>query len=204
MTLKRPAAIAVPYRLTWWAVFALMAAPLAWLAYLALTGGVGVNPIEFINRYLGDWALRALLVALAATPLKIVFGWTWPVRLRRMLGLWAFAYVTLHIANYVAIDQFFDWAAIGADIVKRTYITVGMTAFAILAALAATSWNGAIKRLGAKKWKRLHTLVYVAGVLGCVHYVMMVKADLQGPAIHATILGLLLTARAWKKLRARR
>lgn len=191
------------YRITWWLVFALMAAPLAWLLVLGFTEGLSANPIEFMNRYLGDWALRALLVALAATPSKIVFGWTWPVRMRRMLGLWAFTYVTLHISNYVGVDQFFDWAAIGEDIIKRNYITVGMANTLVLAALAATSWNGAVKRLGAKAWKRLHKLAYLAGTLGCVHYFMMVKADTLPPAIHAGVLGALLGIRAWAKVRAK-
>ena len=146
----------IPYRATWWLVFAALSLPLAWLVGQALTGGLGANPIEAINRYLGDWALRMVLVALAATPLKILFGWRWPVRMRRMLGLWAFAYVTLHIANYVAIDQFLAWNDIWKDIIKRNFITVGMIAFLILSALAATSWNGAIKRMGAKSWLRLH------------------------------------------------
>ena len=185
----------------WWLVFGAMSAPLLGLVAIALTGGLGANPIEFITRYLGDWALRALLVALAMTPFRILFGWTWPVRLRRMVGLWAFAYVTLHLANYAAVDQFFDWTAIGVDIVKRTYITLGMTAYAILMALALTSWNGAIKRLGAKTWRRLHKLVYFAGVLGCVHYFMMVKADTLPPAIHAGVLGALLGVRMWTRVR---
>ena len=178
-----------------------MAAPLGWLVVLAMSGGLGANPIEFITRYLGDWALRAVLVALAATPLKIVFGWTWPVRMRRMLGLWAFAYVALHLSNYVGVDQFFDWGAIGTDIIKRNYITVGMAAFAILFALAVTSPKAMVKRLGGKTWRRLHSGVYAAGVLGCVHYFMMVKADTLPPAIHAGVLGALLGVRVWKRIR---
>lgn len=193
----------ISYRLAWWLVFALMASPLLWLIMLAYMGGLGANPIEFITRYLGDWALRSLLVALAATPLKIALGWTWPVRMRRMLGLWAFAYVTLHLSDYIIVDQFFDWDAIAKDILKRTYITVGMATFLILSTLALTSWNGAIKRLGAKTWKRLHRLAYLAGVLGCVHYFMMVKADTLPPAIHAGVLGGLLGIRAWHHLRSR-
>lgn len=191
----------MPYRATWWLAFALMAAPLAWLAVLAVNGGLGANPIEFITRYLGDWALRALLVALAATPLRVLFGWTWPVRLRRMLGLWAFAYVCLHLTNYIAVDQFFDFMAIGKDIVKRAYITVGMAAVLILAALAATSPKGMVKRLGAQNWQRLHKLVYLAGILGCVHYYMMVKADTLPPIVHAGVLAMLLGVRLWGRLR---
>ena len=191
----------LPYRAAWWLVFALMATPLAWLVYLGFTGGLGANPIEAINRFLGDWALRMLLVALAATPLKILFGWTWPVRMRRMLGLWAFAYVALHVTNYVAIDQFFAWGDIWADIVKRKFITVGMVAFLILSALAATSWNGAIRRLGAKAWQRLHKLVYMAAALGCLHYIWMVKADVLEPLIHLGLLAILLSIRLYHRLR---
>ena len=193
-------AFQLPYRARWWLVFTAMSLPLVWLVYAALTGGLGANPIEAINRYLGDWALRMVLVALAATPLKMLFGWTWPVRMRRMLGLWAFAYVSLHITNYVAIDQFFAWNDIWADIVKRNFITVGMIAFVILSALAATSTNGAIKRMGAKSWQRLHKLVYMAAALGCLHYIWMVKADLREPLIHLGVLAALLGVRAYKRL----
>ncbi len=208
MVLKRliPTRIGVPkisYRVTWWMMFFVMAAPLAGLVWLVATGGLGANPIEFINRYLGDWALRALLVMLAASPMKILFGWTWPVRLRRMLGLWAFAYATLHIANYVVVDQFFDWRAIGADIVKRSYITVGMAAFVILGAMAATSGRTAIRRLGAKTWMRVHKLVYLAAILGSLHYFWMVKADIRLPLILAAILAVLLGVRAGSFLGSR-
>lgn len=195
LTLPSSLSIQLPYRVTWWLMFTVMALPLMWLVGLALTGGLGANPIEFINRYLGDWALRSLLVVLAATPLKTLFGWVWPVRLRRMLGLWAFAYVALHVTNYVVIDNFFAWGDIWKDIIKRNFITVGMIAFLILTALAATSWNGAIKRLGAKSWKRLHKLVYLAAALGCLHYIWMVKADLLAPTVHSVILALLLGVR---------
>lgn len=192
----------LPYRAAWWLVFGAMSAPLMWLAYLAFTGGLGSNPIESINRFLGDWGLRMLLVALAATPLKIMFGWVWPVRMRRMLGLWAFAYVALHLSNYIVIDQFFAWDDIWKDIVKRKFITAGMIGFVIIFALAATSWNGAIKRMGAKAWKRLHRAVYVAGALGCLHYFWMVKADLQGPAIHIGVLVFLLGVRVYQRVRS--
>jgi len=192
------------YRLIWWAAFALLSSPLLWLGVLAfggVSGGLGANPIEFLNRYLGDWALRMVLVALAMTPLKVLFGWTWPVRLRRMTGLFAFTFVTLHITSYVALDQFFDWPAIWADIVKRKYITAGMAAYVMLAALAATSTSGAVKRLGARAWMRLHRLVYAAAALGCLHYFWMVKADLAGPMAHAGVLAALLGVRAAARIK---
>jgi len=194
----------VPYRVLWWVVFVVMAIPMLQLIAFAFTGGLGANPIEFINRHLGDWALRSLLVALSATPLKILFGWTWAVRMRRMLGLWAFAYVALHITNYIAIDQFFDWAAIGTDLVKRTYITVGMGAFTILFTLAATSNKRAIKHMGAKAWLRVHKYVYAAAILGCWHYYAMVKADVLPPLIHIAILTGLFGVRLWHKTKTKK
>lgn len=191
------------YPVIWWIAFALMAAPLAWLGWLAFQPlGLSANPIEFINRYLGDWALRALLVALAATPLKTVTGWTWPVRLRRMLGLWAFTYASLHVVFYISIEQFFDFAAIAKDIAKRTYITVGMATLLILTALAWTSRASAVKSLGAKAWKRLHRWVYLAAILACVHYYMMVKADTLPPLTHVAVLAALLGARLKARARA--
>lgn len=200
-TIMNKTSFKLSHRVTWWLVFTLMALPLAWLVGMAFTGGLGANPIEAINRYLGDWALRMLLVTLAATPLKTLFGWVWPVRMRRMLGLWAFAYVALHITNYVAIDQFFAWGDIWKDIIKRNFITVGMIAFIILSTLAATSFNGAIKRLGAKTWKKLHKLVYLAAALGCLHYIWMVKADLLMPTVHSAILAALLGVRLYTWVR---
>jgi sulfoxide reductase heme-binding subunit YedZ len=181
----------------WYLAFAAMAGPLIWLIILILNGGVGANPIEFINRYLGDWALRTLLIGLSATPLKLIFGWSWPIRMRRMLGLWAFAYVALHFVNYIAIEQFFDWSAIGKDIVKRTYITVGMGALIIMTTLAVTSNKWSIKRLGGKEWLRIHRYVYAAGILGCWHYYAMVKADTLPPLIHAGVLAGLFGIRIW-------
>lgn len=195
--------MSLSYRTTWWLAFLIMAGPLAGLVVLAFTGGLGHNPIEAINRYLGDWALRALLVALAVTPLKVITGWTWPVRMRRMVGLWAFAYVTLHISNYVVVDQFFDFVAIGKDILKRNYITVGMAAYVILFALAVTSPNAMVKKMGAKAWKQLHRFVYLAGALGCLHYLWMVKADIRAPLVHAAILAVLLGVRGMHWLRTR-
>ena len=148
------------------AVWLLALMPLAWLVWRAVNQDLGPNPAEAMNRFLGDWALRFLLFALAVTPVRLVTGNTTVVRFRRLLGLFAFFYVALHLSSYVAVDQFFDWAAIWKDIVKRTYITLGMAGFVILLALAATSTKGMIKRLGSRNWNRLHKGVYVAGVLG--------------------------------------
>jgi sulfoxide reductase heme-binding subunit YedZ len=177
-------------------VFAGCLAPLGWLAWLAASGGLGVNPIEAVNRFLGDWALRFLLISLAVSPVRELFGWPLVMRLRRMLGLFAFTYVALHLTSWIALDQFFAWPHIWADIVKRPFITVGMLAFLLLVPLAATSTAGMIKRLGAKRWKRLHMLVYPAATLGAFHFFMMVKADVREPLIYAAILALLLGWRA--------
>jgi len=185
----------VPFRIIWWAVLVLVLLPMAWLIYNALTGGLGANPIEAINRYLGDWALRFLLIALALTPIRILNKKAWPIRLRRMLGLTAFFYAFAHLSSYVVIDQFFDWAAIWQDIVKRRFITVGMVAVLILLALAITSPASIAKRLGAKNWKRLHKLVYLAGALGCLHFFWMVKADIREPVIYGIIFSILMIIR---------
>ena len=155
--------------------------PLAWLVWLTVSGGLGVNPVEAINRFLGDWALRFLLLALAVTPLRGLTGWTVLVRFRRMLGLFAFFYVVLHLSSYLGVDQQFHWGAVFEDIVKRKYITIGMITFVLLVPLAVTSTKGWVKRLGARRWQRLHRLVYGAGVLGVFHFYMMTKADFREP-----------------------
>ena len=182
------------------AVFVLCLLPLAWLLVRAFTGGLGANPVEAIIRYLGDWALRFLLIALAVTPLRIVTGWNIVGRLRRMLGLFAFAYVVLHVFAYVGIDHFFDWTTIWKDIVKRTYITVGMIALVMLTALAVTSTDGMVRRMGGAAWRRLHTLAYPAAIAGVIHYFLMIKAGYQEPLLYASILAALFGVRVYKKL----
>ena len=147
-----------------------------------------------MNR-LGFWTLFLLVASLAATPIKLVTGWTWPMRLRRMLGLYAFLYACLHFAVYLALDQGFDLGDIGRDIVKRKFITVGFAALLLLVPLAVTSTDGWVKRLGFRRWKRLHRLAYVAAVLGVVHFVWRVKADLLVPSIFATVLAVLFGVR---------
>jgi len=170
------------------AVWLLALAPLAWLAWHVVNQQLGPNPAEAMNRFLGDWALRMLWIALAVTPIRLATGNATVVRFRRLLGLFAFFYVALHLLSYVAVDQFFDWLAIWNDIVKRTYITLGMAAFLVLAALAATSTKGMIKRLGGRNWNRLHKGVYLAGVLAAIHFIMMRKGFQLEPLIYAGIL----------------
>ncbi|NQV83100.1 MAG: sulfoxide reductase heme-binding subunit YedZ [Rhodospirillales bacterium] len=189
-------------------IFAACLGPLAWIAWAAFssglspTGPLGANPIEYINRYLGDWAIRFLLMALAITPVRITTGWNGPMRFRRMIGLYAFFYVCLHLSSYIGLDQFFDWTEIWRDIVKRNYITVGMVTFALLVPLAVTSTNAMVKRLGGRRWTRLHKLVYPAGILACFHFYMMRKGVQLEPILYAVICAVLLGTRvvtAWRK-----
>ena len=189
-------ASALSARLSKPVVFAACLLPLVWIAWRAATGDLGANPIEAGTRALGDWSLRMLLIALAVTPVRRLTGWSALARLRRMLGLFAFAYVTLHLLAYVAFDQFFDWPSIGADIVKRRYILVGVTTFVMLSALAATSTDGMVRRLGPRRWRALHRLVYAAAPLAVLHYFMMTKTDIRSPLIYGGMAAALLAARA--------
>lgn len=175
-------------------VFALCLLPAGWLLWDALTGGLGVNPIEEITHRTGDWALKLLLLTLAVTPLRRISGWSALLRLRRMLGLFAFFYALLHFATWLVLDQFFDWQAILADIAKRPYITLGFSAFLLLVPLAVTSTDGMLRRLG-RNWLRLHRLIYPAAVLAVAHFWWLVKADLLEPAVYAGLLALLLVLR---------
>ena len=181
-------------------------APLGWLLYRAAAGELSANPIDVITKHLGDWTLRLLLLALSMTPLRILFGLSWPITLRRLLGLFAFSYASLHFGVWLVLDHFFDWPEMGADILKRPYITVGMTALVLLLPLAATSTSGMIKRLGAVTWRRLHRLAYVAGVLGVLHFLWLAKVGVTDPYYYAGWLGLVLGIRLWDagRRRARR
>lgn len=175
-------------------LFTLALIPAVWLLYAALTGNLGANPIEAVTRMLGDWALRFLLITLAVTPLKRLTGWGWLVRYRRMLGLFAFFYATLHLLSYLVLDQFFYWPEIWADIIKRPYITVGMLTFLLLLPLAVTSTHGWMRRLG-KRWQQLHRLVYLCAIGGVLHFYMLVKADTREPLLYGFILMILFIAR---------
>jgi len=169
--------------------------PLVTLVWRAAEDLLGANPIEAVTHHTGEWALRFLLLTLLMTPLKRYCGWSWPVRLRRMLGLYAFFYASLHLATYLWLDQFFLWDEIRLDILDRPFITVGMLAFALLLPLALTSNRAMIRRLG-KNWKRLHRLAYVIPVLGVLHFWWLVKADVLEPFVYAALLAGLLLARA--------
>lgn len=177
------------------AAFAACLLPLVVLASRAALDDLGANPIEAVTRTLGDWALRFLVLTLAVTPVRLLTGWSTLAGYRRMLGLFAFFFAALHVSSYVMLDQFFDFAAIGGDIVKRKFITIGLVAFLLMVPLAATSTNRMIKRLGATRWRRLHRLAYAAGALAIVHFLFMVKVDTREPLIYAGVLGCLLGAR---------
>jgi sulfoxide reductase heme-binding subunit YedZ len=185
------------------AAFALALLPLARLVALGLLGKLGANPIEFITRSTGTWTLVLLLVTLLVTPLRRLLDWPWLLRLRRMLGLFAFFYACLHFTTYVWLDQFFDAMAIGRDIVKRPFVTVGFVAFVLLVPLAATSTNAMVRRLGARRWQRLHYAVYAIATLGIVHYWWLVKKDVTQPVLYAAALAVLLGYRVVHRLRRR-
>ncbi len=176
-------------------VFAACAVPALWLAYDAFTGGLGANPVESITHRTGDWALRLLLVTLAVTPLRKLTGLNAVMRVRRMLGLYAFFYVCLHLLTYVVLDAFFSLAYIWDDVAKRLYITAGFTAFCLLLPLAVTSTNAMIRRLGARRWQRLHRLVYLAALAAILHFIWLVKADLREPLLYLAVFALLMLAR---------
>lgn len=183
-------------------VFLVCLIPLGQLAWDAYTGGLGVNPIEAVTRFTGSWALIFLLASLAVTPLRRLSGWNDFIRFRRMVGLFAFFYASLHFATYIALDHFFDFRAIGADILKRPYVTAGFTAFVIMLPLALTSNAAMIRRLG-KRWQQLHRWVYIAAIAAVIHFYWLVKADITRPAQYGAVLALLLGYRLVVKLRQR-
>jgi methionine sulfoxide reductase heme-binding subunit len=172
-------------------VFLLCLMPFVQLAFNAYSGELGANPIETITRFTGSWALFILMASLAVTPLRRITGWNHLIKLRRMLGLFAFFYAALHFATYMVLDLYFDFPAILKDILKRPYITVGFAAFVLMIPLAVTSTAGMVRRLG-KRWQQLHYLVYVIAVLGVVHFYWLVKADISRPAQYGAVLALLL------------
>ncbi len=183
------------------ATWAVCLAPLLLLLYRAAAGDLGANPISFVTTWLGDWTLRFLLASLATTPLRILFGLSWPLGLRRLLGLFAFFYASLHLGVWLVLDHFFDWPEMGADIIKRPYITVGMAAITLMVPLAATSTSAAIKKLGGKNWHRLHKLAYAIGVCGVLHYLWLAKKANPQPYYYAAVLTLLLGIRGWEWVR---
>lgn len=177
--------------------FVLALLPFARLVLFTLTDRLGANPLEFITRNTGDWTLYFLCVALAVTPLRKATKWVWLARLRRMFGLFAFFYVSLHFTTFLWFDHFFDLAEMWKDVVKRPFITVGFTAFVLLIPLAATSTNRMIRKLGAKRWQWLHRLVYIIVPLGVLHFWWMKagKNLLAQPILFTAIVAILLLSR---------
>ena len=186
----------------WFALKALAHAaalmPLMQLVRGALTAGLGADPVAAITHATGDWALRLLLACLAMTPLRRLSGASWPIRFRRLLGLYAFFYACLHLSTYLVLDLGGYWTQLFADIAKRPYITVGFTAWLLLLPLAITSTRGWMRRLG-RRWGQLHRAVYVAAILGVLHFLWLVKSDLREPLIYAAVAAALLGARlGWR------
>lgn len=173
------------------AVFAVCLIPLSQLAYRAYSEDLGANPIDTITRFTGSWSLIFLLTSLAVTPLRRISKWNELIKFRRMLGLFAFFYALLHFSTFVGLDHFFNFQAIGKDILKRPYVTAGFTAFVIMIPLALTSSAAMIRRLG-KRWQQLHRLVYVAAIAGVIHFYWLVKSDIRRPAQYGAVLAVLL------------
>lgn len=176
-------------------VFLACLLPLAWLVWATWQDALGANPIEAITHATGEWTLRFLLASLALTPLRRVTGLDWLIRLRRMLGLYAFFYGVLHLVTYMWLDQFFDWRAMLHDVGRRPFITVGLAALVVMLPLAATSFGAAMRWLGGRRWRLLHRLAYVAALCSVLHYWWLVKIDISWPLLYAAILAVLLAAR---------
>jgi len=175
--------------------------PVVWLSWAAFSGGLGANPIEALAKETGRWALRFLLLTLAVTPLRRLLRRPAIGTIRRMLGLYAFFYASLHLLNYVVLDLFFRWEEILADVVEKPFMTLGLTTFLLLLPLAITSTRDWQRRLG-RRWLQLHRLIYVAGISASIHFLWAVKADLREPLVYAGVLGLLLGYRLRHRLHA--
>ncbi len=175
--------------------------PISLLVYQALKNQLGADPVAELTRGTGEWALRLLLLSLAMTPLRLILKISWPIRFRRLIGLYAFFYACLHFSVYLFLDLGSYWSQIGADIIKRPFITVGFTAWLLLIPLAVTSNQWMMRKL-KKNWLKLHKLVYIIGILGVVHYYWLVKSDVREPLMYAGILLLLFGIRFWYRVKA--
>jgi len=183
-------------------VFLACLAPLAWLVWRALHNALGANPIEAITHFTGDCTLTFLLITLAITPLRKLTRQYWLINFRRMLGLFAFFYGTLHLMTWVGLDKFFDVHEMLADVAKRRFITAGMTAYALTIPLALTSTKWSIRKLGGKRWQALHRLIYFSAAAGVIHYIWLVKADLKKPLEYAAVLTALMLYRVVARFRS--
>ncbi|MFP5378834.1 MAG: sulfite oxidase heme-binding subunit YedZ [Vicinamibacteria bacterium] len=185
-------------------VFVAALLPAAWLVYGVFADALGANPVETITNTTGIWTLRLLVVTLAITPIRWLTGWNRIIQYRRMLGLFAFFYGTLHFLTYFILDHSLMFDGVWDDVVKRPYITAGFTAFVLMIPLAITSTQGWIRRMGGRRWNLLHKLVYVSAALGVLHYFWKVKLDATNPLLYAAIVAALLAARVWKWAAGRR
>ena len=183
------------------AVFVAALGPFGWLVYNAFFGDLGVNPVETITNHTGIWTLRFIVLTLALTPLRYVTGFNPFVLFRRMLGLFAFFYGSLHFMTYFILDHSLEFSGVWEDVVKRPYITAGFTAFVLMIPLALTSTQGWIRRLGGKRWNLLHRLVYITAMGAVLHYFWKVKLDTTNPLYYAAVVGVLLGARVWQRAR---
>jgi len=173
--------------------------PVVWIGFRFFSDGLGANPIEALLHWAGGWALVLLLAGLAVTPIRRITGWNRIIKVRRLIGLFAFSYASLHLLIYLGLDQGFAWSFIVEDVVDRPFITVGMAAYLLLIPLAVTSTRGWIRRLG-KRWQALHRLVYVSAGLAALHFYWKVKADTFWPLVAAAVLAILLLARLpWRR-----
>lgn len=187
----------------WWIkplVFLVCLLPLASMVYGVVSNTLGANPVETLSRESGEWTLRLLLLGLLASPLQSRLKWLWPVRVRRMLGLFAFFYACLHLLVFIGLDQQFFWSEILREIVGKPYLLAGLASVLILIPLAVTSNNAMMRRLG-KRWKSLHRWVYFAALAACLHFVWLAKGDKPEPVIYLAILLVLLGWRLLKLIR---
>ncbi len=185
-------------------VFAVSLVPVIRIAWRAYRGDLTANPVEFLQHQTGDWTLRFLIFTLCVTPFRKLLDLPELIRFRRMLGLFAFFYVSLHFLTYLGPDQSFNFAGMLKDVVKRPFITVGFAAFVLLIPLALTSTAGWIRRLGGKRWQMLHRSIYVCACLGVIHYYWLVKSDIRKPVFYGALVGILLAWRLLSRLIKRR
>ena len=187
-----------PKQMAWIKIAAFVAAliPLGRLFVLGLEGDLGANPVEFVTHSTGIWALVMLMITLSMTPIRLLTGMTWPIRLRRMAGLFMFFYACLHFLTYIWLDHWFAWTEIGKDIVKHPYVLVGFSALLLTLPLAVTSNRAMMIKLG-EHWKKLHRLVYPIAILGVLHFWWLVKKDIREPLIYALILAVLFAIRLY-------
>jgi methionine sulfoxide reductase heme-binding subunit len=184
-------------------VFLLCLVPFLLLIWGALTANLGANPVETITHTTGDWILRFLLITLSITPLRLLTGWNWLIRFRRMTGLFAFFYSILHFAIYWVSKFGLSWTEMWQDISTHLYVFVGFTGFVLMIPLAITSTKKWISRLGGKRWQKLHRLIYLSAICGVLHYLWLVKLDITNPVRYAVVLAVLLLFRVWTVVRPR-